>query len=99
MAEMPRQWVRGAGAWDMMLSMGTESMSRSTTGQKTLCPHLREILQSHLAYAPRGLREDGSVVLSSVREVTGHRSKYASGATGKKGHAAEVVEGGLGAAL
>ena len=42
---------------------------------------LRETLRSHLGYALKGLRADGSADVSSVREVTGHRSKYALGAT------------------
>ena len=48
-----------------------------------------------MAYALRGLKEDGSVALSFLQEVTGHRSQYASGAIGQMGHVAEVVEGAL----
>ena len=66
MEEMPRKWVRGVGAWDMMLYMGMYSMYRSTTGQKTLCPALRETLRSHLCYALKGLRADVSADVISV---------------------------------
>ena len=89
--EMPKKWVGGVGAWDTMLYMGTYSMYRITTGQKTLWPAHRETLQSHLGYALKGLRADGCADVSSVHEVTGHMSKYASGAIGQRGH---VVGGG-----
>ena len=78
----------------MMLSMGTESMSRITMGRKALSPAtLREVTpQSFWVYVHWGLMEDGSVALSFAREGAWLRSQYASGAIGQWGHAEEWGE-------
>ena len=66
---MPKKWVGGVGAWDTMLYMGTYSMYRITTGQKTLWPALRKTLRSHFGYALKGLRADGSADVNSACKV------------------------------
>ena len=52
------------------------------------------IIKAKMFRIAEGLRADGSADVSSSREVTGQRSKYAPGATCQRGHVAGVVGAG-----